>query len=136
MTGPILGLRAAILAHCGADADLAALMGGTVRLYDEPPRAAEPVYAVFGDTNAEDWSTGTERGHLQTLRIVVHAAPGGARTALLAAERLDALLHEADLALDGHRLVSLRTTSVEVVRDERTRLARATVTLRAVTEVA
>ncbi|MFL5171850.1 MAG: DUF3168 domain-containing protein, partial [Microvirga sp.] len=48
MSGPILALRAAILAHLLGDAELAALMGGTVRLYDEPPRAAEPVYAVFG----------------------------------------------------------------------------------------
>ena len=52
MSGPILVLRAAILSHLSGDAELATLMGGTVRLYDEPPRAAEPVYAVFGDAAA------------------------------------------------------------------------------------
>ena len=57
MSGPILALRRAILAVADGDADLAALMGGRVRLHDEPPRAAEPVYGVFGSTTALDWST-------------------------------------------------------------------------------
>jgi hypothetical protein len=43
MTSPILALRAAILTTLEADAALALLMGGSVRLHDEPPRAAEPV---------------------------------------------------------------------------------------------
>lgn len=134
MTGPILALRRAILDRAQADPDLAALMGGTARLHDEPPRAAEPVYAVFGDVNAEDWSTDTDRGHLQTLSLVVWAKPGSARSALLAAERLSALLHEADLPLDGQRLVTLRVTGVSATRDEKTQLARVSVALRAVTE--
>jgi hypothetical protein len=45
MTSPILALRAAILAAAQGDAELASLMGGAVRIHDEPPRAAEPVYA-------------------------------------------------------------------------------------------
>ncbi len=58
---------------CPSDAALAALMGGTVRLYDEPPRAAEPVYAVFGDAAARDWSTGSDAGHAHEAAIVVWA---------------------------------------------------------------
>jgi hypothetical protein len=54
VTHTILALRGAILAHVQADTMLAALMVGAVRLHDEPPRAAEPVYAVFGDTAARD----------------------------------------------------------------------------------
>jgi hypothetical protein len=135
MTSPILALRAAILAHAQADATLAALMGGTVRLHDEPPRAAEPVYAVFGDAAARDWSTGSDEGHAHEAAIVVWAREGGARSGLDAAARLAALLHEAALTLDGHRLVSLRVAALETARDDKTGLARATLRLTALTEV-
>lgn len=135
MTSPILALRAAILAHAQADATLAALMGGTVRLHDEPPRAAEPVYAVFGDAAARDWSTGSDEGHAHEAAIVVWAREGGARSGLDAAARLAMLLREAALILDGHRLVSLRVTALETARDDKTGLARATLRLTALTEV-
>jgi hypothetical protein len=111
------------------------LMGGVLRLHDEPPRAAEPVYALFGDTAAEDWSTDTDQGHDQAATLVIWAKPGSARTALLIADRLAALLHDAPLLLDGHRLVHLRVTAMATGRDETTQLARVTVSLRAVTEV-
>lgn len=135
MTSPILALRAAILARAQADAELAALMGGALRLHDEPPRAAEPVYAVFGEVTAADWSTDLDRGHEQDLALVVWSREGSARAGLAAAERFAAILDGADLALAGHRLVNLRVTAVAAARDERTRLARVTVRLRAVTEV-
>lgn len=136
MNGPILALRAAILARLQPDAALGDLMGGALRLYDEPPRAAEPIYAVYGDAVARDGSCDGGRGHEQEAAIVVYGKPGSARSALLAAERIAALLDDAALALDGHRLVNLRITAIESARDERTGLARATLRLRAVTEVA
>ena len=135
MTSPILALRQAILAAAQADPDLAALMGGAARLYDEPPRAAEPVYAVFGDVSAEDASTSSERGHAQDLALVVWSREGSARSGLEAAERLAAILDEAPLVLAGHRLANLRVTSIAADRDRDTGLARATLRLRAVTEV-
>ena len=135
MTCPILALRGAILGRAQADPTLAALMGGTLRLYDEPPRAAEPVYAVFGEASARDWSTGSDEGHAHEAAIVVWGAAGSARTALDAATRLAGLLHEAALPLDGHRLVSLRVAAVETGRDAATGLTRAVLRLTALTEM-
>jgi hypothetical protein len=135
MTSPILALRAAILAATQGDAELAALMGGAVRIHDEPPRAAEPVYAVFGDAGARDWSTGSDRGHEQDATLVVWAREGSARSALLAAERMAALLDGAPLPLVGHRLVDLRVADIDVRRDGGANLAQVTLRLRAVTEV-
>jgi hypothetical protein len=134
MSGPVLALRAAILTHLSADAELASLMGGAARLYDEPPRAAEPVYAVFGSGAALDWSTDTDRGHEHEATIVVWAKSGSARSALLAAERMADLLHDAALAPAGHRLVLMRVTALESDRDEKANLARATLRLKAITE--
>jgi hypothetical protein len=108
MTSPILALRAAVLTAVQGDAALAALMGGSVRLHDEAPRAAEPVYAVFGEVTASDASTGTERAHEQRLTLVVWAREGSARSGLEAAERLAALLDDAPLALAGHRALCQR----------------------------
>jgi hypothetical protein len=45
------------------------------------------------------------------------------------------LLHDASLALAGHRLVLIRATAIEGDRDDKTSLARATLRLRALTEV-
>jgi len=136
MTSPILALRRAIVETAEADAALKELMGGALRLHDEPPRAAEPVYALFGDVTAEDWSTDFDRGHEQDLSLVVWAARGSARTALATAERLAVLLDDAPLALDGHRLVNLRVTGLASTRDRDTQLTRVALRLRAVTEVA
>jgi hypothetical protein len=135
MTSPVLSLRRAILDAASADAELRALMGGTLRLYDEPPRGAEPVYALFGDVTAEDWSTDLDRGHAQSVDLVVWSEKGGARTALMVADRLFAILDDASLTLDGHRLVNLRVTELTSARDKDSGLARVTLRLRAVTEV-
>ena len=134
MTSPILALRAAILAATQGDLELANLMGGAVRVYDEPPRAAEPVYAVFGDVSARDWSTASDRGHEQDATIVVWGREGSARSALLVAERFATLLDGAALPLDGHRLVDLRVTELGARRERDTNVARLSLRLRAVTE--
>ena len=136
MTSPVLALRRTIVDIAAADAELRALMGGSLRLYDEPPRAAEPVYALFGDVTAVDWSTDADRGHEQNLGIVVWSERGGARTALTVAERFAAILDDAPLAPEGHRLINLRVTELACERDKDSGLTRVTLRLRAVTEVA
>ncbi len=135
MTSPVLSLRRAIIDTASADAELRALMGGALRLYDEPPRGAEPVYALFGNVTAEDWSTDLDRGHAQSVDLVIWSEKGGARTALMVADRFFAILDDAPLTLDGHRLVNLRVTELASERDKDTRLTRVTLRLRAVTEV-
>ncbi len=136
MTSPVLSLRRAIIDAASGDAELRALMGGSLRLYDEPPRGAEPVYVLFGDVKAEDWSTDLDRGHAQSIDLVVWSEKGGARTALMVADRFFAILDDAPLTLDGHRLVNLRVTELASERDRDSGLARVTLRLRAVTEVA
>ena len=136
MSGPILALRKAILTHLATDSALATAMGGTVQLHDEPPRGVIPVYAHFGDAVARDWSTDLVEGHEQTLAILIWARPGSGASALIAADRMQTLLHDAPLTLDDHHLVNLRVTACEIGRDERSGLARATLRLRAVTECA
>jgi hypothetical protein len=131
---PVLALRRAIVARLAADQELLGILGGP-RIYDEVPRAATGVYAAFGAVSCRDWSTATDQGHEQTATLVVWSKAGGARPALAAAARMAALLHQADLALAGHRLVNLRVTATEARRDPRANLDRVTLRLSAVTEV-
>ena len=133
---PILAMRAGLGALFAADAALGALMGGTVRLYDEPPRGAKPVYAMFGDAEVVDDSVDGAQRHRHTHRLVVFARPGSTRTGLDAAARMAALVAGAAPPLPGHVLVRLNVQSVSVRRDESTGEARAVLVLDAVTEAA
>ena len=136
MSLPVLPLRAAIRESCLADPGLADLMGGEVRLHDEPPRNAEPVYGVFGDVTLRDVSGSEGRIWAQELAVVVWAKAGSAASGLLVAERLAERLDDAALSPSGHRLVHLAVTGLVVERDRESGLVTATLRLRAVTEAA
>jgi hypothetical protein len=105
-----------------------------VRLYDEPPRAIEGVYAVFGNASASDSSTITAVLTEQECDITVWGKAGLASSALASADRIAELLHDAPLTLSGLHLISLFVTQTEIKRDRASGLARATVTLKAMTE--
>ncbi|MCC5977074.1 MAG: DUF3168 domain-containing protein [Salinarimonas sp.] len=134
MSGPILALRQALLTRLTQDDDLAQAMGGTVHLYDEPPRAAPAIYAVFGDARVRDWPGDLQEAHEHEASIVIWARPGSRASALIVADQMAEALHDAALTLVDHRLVNLRVVSCEIGRDERSGLGRAVLRLRAVTE--
>lgn len=131
MTSPVLALRKAIRAAIAGDAVLAGLLPGGGAIHDEPPRATPGLYAVFGSVAARDWSTGDGRGCEQEAAILVWSRPGSAAAGIAVAERIGAVLHEAALTLEGHALVSLRAESLVTERDERSRLVRTRLGLRA-----
>ncbi|GJD33457.1 DUF3168 domain-containing protein [Methylobacterium aerolatum] len=131
---PLLALRAGLIARFAADTALVSLLGGSARLYDEPPRGAAPVYALFGDAEVRDDSVDGAARHQHRHEIAVIAKPGSVRTALDAAARMAALLGAADMPLQSCRLVTLRVSALKASRDARTGEARATLTVEAVTE--
>lgn len=136
MSDAILALRASVQARLAADAALTALIGAE-RIFDEAPRAQRGTYIVHGDVDARDWSTSTEAGCEQEFALVVWAGQSGStRQALEAARLIVAALDEADLAVDGHRLVDLRWLSTRLARDPRNGLPSAVLRFRAVTEPA
>jgi hypothetical protein len=132
--GPILALRTAILAALAADQALADLFDGSLRLHDEPPRGALPVYALFGRAIARDAASEGVRAHAQEADIVVWSRPGSAATGLAVADRIAALLDDADLTLPGHRLVRLRVAESGAAREPASGASRAWLKLTALTE--
>lgn len=134
MTHPLWALRRAIHARLAGDAELGGLLGGP-RVYEEPPRGAQPPYVVFGEATSRDWSDTSGAGHEHTLTLLVWSGEPGVRQALRITERIAALLDDAELGLAGHRLVNLRLTSQELKREGRPEpMRRVSLKLRAVTE--
>src|SRR6478672_6790021 len=94
---PLLALRAGLIARFSADAALATLLGGRVRLYDEPPRGSVPVHALWDEAGIEDDSVDGAERHRHSHAIAVIAQAGSVRTALDAAARMAALLGDPAL---------------------------------------
>ena len=133
LDSPALALRAAIHATLVADAALVALIGAP-RVHDVPPGDADFPFVTLGEAVVADWSTATEAGTEQALTLHVFSRSGGRAEAFAIAARLQEVLHDAALPLEGHRLANLRATTAEVRRESDGRTFHALVRFRAVTE--
>ena len=128
-----LELQRAVFDRLAGDAELVTLLGGA-RVFDGAPRNAEAPYVHLGEVNARDWSTATETGTEVSFAVIAWSRQPGRSEALAVAARVEALLHEAALDLDGLRLVNLRHVSTETARNEKPEGRRAVVRFRAVVE--
>jgi len=126
-------LQQAVFAALAADAPLVALLGAP-RIFDDVPQGTDFPYLAFGQTTARDWSTGTEDGAEHTLTLSVWSQARGKKEAHEIMGAVRAALHDAPLALNGHRLVTLRHEFSETRREPDGDTIRGTVRFRAVTE--
>ena len=116
-------LQKAINALLTADATLATLLGGTVRLYDAVPENAELPYIEFGGAGILEWGTDpaddrSGDGEEHTLTFHVWSSYEGKKEVSLVQRRMHELLHDkTSLDLDGHTLVNLRFLMSDTVRD-------------------
>ena len=131
---PISALKSALHALLSGDATLAGLLGGA-KIHDDVPRGQLTPYVVFGEATARENGTSSDRGHVCDLTLLAWSRQGGSREALAIADRIGALVDDAALTLSGHRLVLLRVIATEVRRTPEKDLTRATLRLRAITEV-
>ncbi len=133
MTGDAaLMLHRAVLEALRADAELSVLLGGA-RVYDRPPRRMLPPYVTIGEIATRDRNTFDARGERHALSLHAWSEHGGRRQAYEILGRMDMLLDDAPLALDGHRLVELRTVFRSVVRMRDGRLFHGILRLQAIT---
>lgn len=127
-------LQKAVFAALAGDAALVAALGGEPRIHDHAPASVPFPYLTFGRANVHDWSTATEDGseHVFTIHAWSRAKGKAEAAALMALVR--GLLHDADLALDGHALVNLRAETQEIRFDDDHGVHHGSVLFRAVTE--
>jgi hypothetical protein len=108
-----LALQKALIAHLGADAALAALLGQPPRIWDAPPRNPTLPYLLTGRSESRPVAAdGGGMEHALTLTVVSDFRGTEEAKAVLAAVRLS--LADAALAADGVRTVSLRLTFTDV----------------------
>jgi Protein of unknown function (DUF3168) len=127
-----LSLQKAIVAALTADAAVGTLIGD--RIYDAPPRAVAFPYLTIGQTRVADWSTGTEAGAEHAVTLHVWSRERGRTQAYEIMEAVEAALHDAVLALEGHALVNLRFEFAEARRDPDGVTDHGIIRFRAVTE--
>lgn len=125
-------IRAAALDHD----DVRAVLGDPARLYDDPPPDPVFPYVTLGrmETRAADASDTPALEHAVTLHA--WSRYGGRAEALDVIAALRTALHDADLDLDGRRLVFLFASFSDVFRSGDGRTTHGVLRLRALTETA
>jgi hypothetical protein len=112
---PAWSLQQSLFAALVADAALTALLGAG-RIFDDVPEGTAFPYVTLGPSTLRDASTGTEEGTEHTFTVHVWSAARGKRETHAILSAIRAALHDAPLALAGHRLVNLRHELSEVRR--------------------
>lgn len=128
-----LKLQKAVIARL-AESELLSEIAGTSRIFDQVPYNQPFPFAVVGEITSKDWSTGTEPGLEHRFVVHIWSRSGGKKQTFAMASAIFQALHEADLALKGHRLVNLRHESTDVRREDDGETYHGVLRFRAVTE--
>ncbi|OCW55768.1 DUF3168 domain-containing protein [Hoeflea olei] len=126
-------LLKAVVARLAADAELTAITGPG-RIFDRPVTRAEPPYLVLGEMTSSDFGTGDGAMSEHRFEIDAWCGQNGRRQAAELAEAVRAALHDADIALEGAVLVTLRHERTLTRRVPKSGFHVARVRFRAVTE--
>ena len=110
-------LQKAVYAALSDDAGLKALIGDPPRLYDDVPQDTLFPYVTLGEVTTADWGTATEKGTAHRLTLHAWSRYGGRKDVKDIMAAVYDALHEADLTLEGHHLISLRFQFSDVFRD-------------------
>lgn len=133
MSDAIWALQSAIYAALAADGALKTVIGDPPRIYDDAPRDAELPYIVIGETRTSDWN-GVDRGLEHALQLRVFSRYAGRREIKEIMAAVYDALHEADLAIAGHRLVNIRFVFSDAMRRQDSDVYHGVMRFRAVTQ--
>ncbi len=126
-------LQKALIAHLRADGALQALLGDPARIWDEAPRGAAHPHLLIGRSESRPVAAeGCGVEHQLSLRCASRF--GGTEEAKAICSAVRAAVHEAALAADGVRAVSIRATYADVFRSGDLKRVWGVVRIRAVTE--
>ena len=134
MSEPSFALQQAIVSALALDAGVKALLGDPPRLYDDVPRKSAFPYVTVGESQIAPWDTASEKGFEHALHFHIWSRYGGRKEAKAVLGALYAVLHDASLALSGHKLVNLRFAFADIFRDADGETYHAVARYRAVTE--
>jgi hypothetical protein len=104
---PAVSLMTAMRAALLVDGQLATLLGGP-HVHDEPPHGEQAPFVAFEACETRDWSVNEAKAHEHFLSLAVETKSRSRALAQAIVTRIETTLDDADLALEGHRLVNLR----------------------------
>ena len=133
MSNPGLALQTAMRAALLAHAPLTLLLGGA-HIHEEMPRGASASYVLLGDIETRDWSVADAKAHEHFSTISIRTNSRSRKLAQDIVDEIEQVLDNAQLSLDGQRLVSLRLTFWSVTRDRNGETYGASLRFRAATE--
>lgn len=134
MSDPVLDLQAALIAYLRGSEVLTAWLGDPPRVYDQLPKGVVYPYVTFGRVTAQSIGGIGAEVTEQVLSLLCVSRYDGTEEVKAMAAALRGLLDEAELAVGGQHLVSLRVAYVDVFRAVDNRTIYGVVRLRAVTE--
>lgn len=127
-------LQGALIGKLKADAALIALLGSPARVHDQPPGDRVWPYLMLGRSETRPFGGTGGEGLEHAVTLTAVSMFGGSEEAKAVIAAVRACLHNADLVLDGHRLVNLRVTYCDVFKAADWRFTYGVARLRAVTE--
>jgi len=133
MSSASWALQQAIYAALTDSEILTDLLGGA-RIWDQVPERSSFPYVTFAPGSVRDWSTSDGDGAEHSVGLHVWSRGGGRKEALAIMQAVRAILHDAALSLEGHRLVNLRHETSDVRRGGDGETYQGIVRFRAVTE--
>lgn len=102
-------------------------------IYDHVPKNAPYPYGNLGASNVQDWSSKTFAGQDHRFEIHLWSQMSGHREIKELLSLLYDALHEAEISLVGHELITLRFEFAQMLREDDGPLHHAVVRFRALT---
>ena len=133
--GPGLELQVAVKTLLEADASLQTLMGGTFKVYDHIPDELDFPYILYEANEMNEWDTSTETGWVFTPRIHAFSKKEGSLQARQITDRIETLLHNADLVPTGYNCVLFRREGNQCIREPDGQVWHSFTSFRALVEV-
>lgn len=107
-------LQQAVYDALTADSGVSGLVAG---IHDYAPEDGPFPYIQLGEEALQDWSTKDVAGGEHTLTLHIWSQQRGHKQVKAIMTAVHDALHEASLTLSGYRLVMLRFTFGEILRD-------------------
>jgi hypothetical protein len=111
-------LQKAVFDALAAAPAIQALLGNPARIYDAVPAGAAFPYLAIGEATAADWSNKSFSGTESRLTLHAFSRERGAKQAKAILDAAHGVLHDAQLAVAGHNLASLRFEFAATMLDE------------------
>ena len=133
MSAASWAMQKAVYAALRADDGVKAELGDPPRIFDNPPKGEAYPHVVIGEGRVTPLD-GVDGAAEHEIRLQIFSRHAGRREIRRIIDALYDALHEADFAIDGHRLVNIRFVFADIFKRGESDLYQGAARFRAVTQ--